>query len=1398
MSINGTLLRVDRTDSGSSSITAATTSMNAWDPENSTLRYSIVPSTVSSDDDEEEDVVELYPIGVLQVEGHLIVSGELDYEETSLYVFDVVVEDSGGLKDSTTMSVIVTDVNESPTFLNDSYIFYIAEDQQSRTNIGGEPCTATDLDEDQDLTYTMQVVSSDGSALVYNISDGSSSDGGQEMFDIVDCSGQLILLRPVDYEIQSEWYVEITVTDDDTISKSDKAMVTIIVEDVNEPPIFVRTQTTFSVAENSVDDLIIGRLIASDPENDDLAYTIVTSSDANDGVPFTVDLTTGAIKVDATTATLNYERKNVYTFTVSVSDVNKSPTGTDEMEITIQIDNVEEAPTFTAQTILDSSNLHVLEHASSGEEVGGSEFTAIDEDQEDSVRYTLVEESTPFIMNSLTGQLSIGRNFLLDYETTPTYFLTIQATDLSGLSVTHVAVVHVVDENDAPTLIRINSLLQVNENTANGVSVGAPLELVDVDKNQTFTFKLLTSSNYFTLDSNTGQLITSGDVMDYESMINEDVDDNEIPSKPIVTLRYMVEDSGTPSLSDETTISIEIIDINEPPSLLSETKIIQENSPAGTFIGRPLISIDTTTTAVLTRLLFNINSISGQLILTKNETNYEDVKDHIIWITVTDKGGLSTTSSVRIEIEDINEPPLIVSGAIAVDVSASAGAFVGQGATCVDLDFDQTITYRIVEPIDTSTTTTTSGLLEMSQHDGTVRVADGVSLGSTQRTFYIVVGCVDSGSPSLEVLTTVPVTLYDTNKPPIFLSTNNIIFDVMENSPINTNVGTPIVATDLNEEDVLTYSLLSETITSAITLNNSFSSKPILFNINPSSGQILLKSKLNHEETSEIMLLVEARDNGFGQLCVTKEVTIIVQDLNEKPNIPDRSSLVLYIQEDALPYTLIGTVITTDPDDDDSITYRLASPTDNLFTLSPSGDLSLSTTTTSNNNQKLNYETTNKYDLLIEAIDNGVPSLSTTYTATIYVLNTNDAPSIVGGQSFQVDENAPIGTIVGSPVQWNDEDGASATSDSTANRNEFSILRVGCFSIITPASSKPAVVETPDTMRPTFVNVSVRVHKSISEKAVISLRHTSKTYRITVGASGNTKTIIEKCIDHSSTNVVCSPVASSSTPNILKGSSNNNNGRPTWLLVELTNTTLSIYEKINHNYNHNPIVSSAYLKLLINVPLVKDRNPSCAIDSGTVFSLDAQCNDAEDPKEEWMGRRSIVGGATAIKTSSETVSGSSVDMKNTKYFEEEGGYYHFNKIIKNIPTTLNPSVYPELTLEVYFRMHRVTNNRGWLICSDDKRGGYDRGISIHDNRFNNRPSGICGKSYRSSLPKVKKGEWTHLVATFKNGKSSQICMTSGSSTKGQTICQSYVPNNLPVGEFWNFFYFLSKNKSKFS
>ena len=50
-----------------------------------------------------------------------------------------------------------------------------------------------------------------------------------------------------------------------------------------------------------------------------------------------------------------------------------------------------------------------------------------------------------------------------------------------------------------------------------------------------------------------------------------------------------------------------------------------------------------------------------------------------------------------------------------------------------------------------------------------------------------------------------------------------------------------------------------------------------------------------------------------------------------------------------------------------------------------------------------------------------------------------------------------------------------------------------------------------------------------------------------------------------------------------------------------------------------------------------------------------------------------------------------------------------------------------------------------------------------------------------TLPKIKPGEWTHLVATYKNGQPSQICMTSAISTKGATVCDTYIPANTPIG-----------------
>jgi hypothetical protein len=95
---------------------------------------------------------------------------------------------------------------------------------------------------------------------------------------------------------------------------------------------------------------------------------------------------------------------------------------------------------------------------------------------------------------------------------------------------------------------------------------------------------------------------------------------------------------------------------------------------------------------------------------------------------------------------------------------------------------------------------------------------------------------MDSGSPALEVLVDVTVTLFDTNKPPEFAE-EVLLFKTLENSPAGTNVGA-VVATDSNAEDVVTYALIGETTTSTVTLNSTFSNHPVLFAIHQTRGQL--------------------------------------------------------------------------------------------------------------------------------------------------------------------------------------------------------------------------------------------------------------------------------------------------------------------------------------------------------------------------------------------------------------------------------------------------------------------------------------------------------------------------------------------------------------------------------
>ena len=71
---------------------------------------------------------------------------------------------------------------------------------------------------------------------------------------------------------------------------------------------------------------------------------------------------------------------------------------------------------------------------------------------------------------------------------------------------------------------------------------------------------------------------------------------------------------------------------------------------------------------------------------------------------------------------------------------------------------------------------------------------------------------------------------------------------------------------------------------------------------------------------------------------------------------------------------------------------------------------------------RLDFEKMSKYSLKIQIVDDGLPARSSTAVIDIYVLNVNEAPTLLQSYEYSVNENTPDGVNVGHPIQATDPD----------------------------------------------------------------------------------------------------------------------------------------------------------------------------------------------------------------------------------------------------------------------------------------------------------------------------------------------------------------------------------------
>ncbi|CAH3197872.1 unnamed protein product, partial [Porites evermanni] len=212
----------------------------------------------------------------------------LDYEVTSLYTLTVRVSDSNGGVVTTSLTVTVSDANDSPQFLGIPYSATVSENLPIATDV--IKISAFDADGGDSLSYSL-----------------SGTNSGH--FQISSSSGLVETTQVLDYETVNYYSLTVSVSDG---SVSISTSLTISVSNTNDAPYVTNLPGNVSIAENDVTAAVID-VNASDPDGDNITFSLSgTGSD-----DFRINSATGLVTLNRA---LNYEIQELYSLTVRVSD----------------------------------------------------------------------------------------------------------------------------------------------------------------------------------------------------------------------------------------------------------------------------------------------------------------------------------------------------------------------------------------------------------------------------------------------------------------------------------------------------------------------------------------------------------------------------------------------------------------------------------------------------------------------------------------------------------------------------------------------------------------------------------------------------------------------------------------------------------------------------------------------------------------------------------------------------------------------------------------------------------------------------------------------------------------------------------------------------------------------
>lgn len=651
------------------------------------------------------------------------------------------------------------------------------------------------------------------------------------------------------------------VTVSDSQATSPAASVNITITPVNDPPTIAAQ--SFDLPENSPNGTLVANVAASDPDSPTLSYSITAG---NTGGAFAINATTGAISV-ANSTLLNYETSPSFALTVAVSDGSLEASNT----VTINLTNVNEPPTIAAPSFTLAEN-------SPNSTVVGT-VAASDPDVPSTLSYSITagNSSGAFTLNSTNGTLSVADSTKLDYETTPSFVLTIKVSD-GSLEASNSVTVNLTNVNDVAPVITSTSF-SVAENSANTTVVGT-VAITDPD-GATPTFSIIsgTGTSVFSIDPLTGKItVTNNTTLDRET-------------NPTFNLDVQVDDGVHQA---NKLLTINLTDVNDnPPTITAPADFnLDENTANGTLIGTAIVASDPDSADILsfsitagnTNNAFAIDTSTKQLKV-NNSAALDYETNPIFTLTIQVSDGLHTnTDSVEITLNDLNEPPTIAKQSFSIFENSNNNTVVG--TLSVSDPENAALTYSFL-----SGNTNTAFAVDLVTKQLIVNNSAALDY-ETIKTFTLDIQ-VSDGTNTAHNTITVNLTDLNDNTPVIGPQS----FSIAENSPIATPVGT-VTATDADASSMLLYSITAGNTNTA-------------FSINTSTGQLIINNSaaVDYETTPVFNLTVQVSD---GVNSASNTVTVTLTNTNDAPVLDPAATLTLSsIAEDTPAASNTGTLVSS-------------------------------------------------------------------------------------------------------------------------------------------------------------------------------------------------------------------------------------------------------------------------------------------------------------------------------------------------------------------------------------------------------------------------------------------------------------------------------------------------------